>query len=736
MTEKKIYKVEGMTCASCASSVETLLQSINGVGVANVNLATNTVSIQFDEDKTNLFEFKLTLQPAGYLISEDINLSLDEEEKKRNAEIRNMKINLAGSTILSIPVFILSMFFHHKHEWFWIQLLLSLPIIFWFGRKFYIIGFKRLFTGKASMDTLIALGTGSAFVFSLFNTFFQDFLIARDFMPQVYYESAVIIITFILFGRYLEEKAKHNTNSSLRKLIGLQAKTAVVVRDGKEIEIDSESILIGDTIRVKPGGKIPVDGLIIEGFSAIDESMITGENLPQDKKNGDQVTGSTINLTGTLLFTATKVGNDTVLAHIIRQVKEAQGSKAPVQKLADKIASIFVPIVIAIALLSFGLWYWLSDNHNLLLAFNALFAVLVIACPCALGLATPTAIIAGIGKAAENGILIKDASALETTCKINVLAIDKTGTLTYGKQQVTGVFPEIKEINKNELNAIFSIEKHSEHPIAKAITTYLEQNGTNPLRVDQFINHSGMGVSAIVDGKKYFIGNELFVLKNKAVYSESIKLKASEFEKDAKSIVFVASDNEIIAVFGISDTIKESAIDSVRTIEKKGIEIHLLSGDNTSTVEAISRQAGISYCKGNMLPGDKLQYIKELQQSGKIVAMAGDGINDSPALTQANISFAMGTGTDIAIESAQITLLNGDLTKISKAIEFSEQTMKTIRQNLFWAFFYNIAAIPLAAGILYPIWHIQLSPMIAGAAMAFSSVTVVMNSVWLKRKLR
>jgi P-type Cu2+ transporter len=732
MTTKEVYKVEGMSCASCAQSVETLISRVNGVNKAAVNYANAAALVEFDPQKTSFDKFKEAVSAAGYNLHEDTVLYADQEEQKRTDALRKLQINFFGSALLGIPVFILSMFFHSNHKFFLYELILTTPVIVWFGRQFFLTGFKRLFLGTATMDTLIALGTGSAFLFSIINTLFQQKLLTHGFMPHVYFESAALIITFILAGKYLEERAKTSTFSSLKKLIGLQVKTANLIIDGAENEIPIEKIIRGNLLRVKPGEKIPVDGIIIEGSSFIDESMITGESLHAGKKAGDAVIGSTINQTGSFVMEAQKVGNETVLAQIIKQVKEAQGSKAPVQKLADKISAVFVPAVILIAIISFIAWYVLSSENNLIQAFNALFAVLVIACPCALGLATPTAIIAGIGKAAEKGILIKDASSLEKICKTNILAIDKTGTLTTGNLSVTDVFPAINNIEKNLLQAVYNIELLAEHQTAKAIVNYLQINDQGTSEVQYFTSVPGLGVSAVFRNTTYQIGNENLMIKCGVILSESLINNIEKLKNESKTVVIVAENNIAVLLFGLSDTIKDTAISSYKQLKSFGINIHLLSGDQPSIVSNVAGQIGIMDFKSQMMPGDKALYIKNLQENGNIVAMAGDGINDSPALSQADVGIAMGNGTDIAMDTANIILLHGNLSKIAHAIDISRITVRTIKQNLFWAFFYNVIAIPLAAGLLYPLWHFQLNPMIAGAAMAFSSVTVVMNSLRLK----
>ena len=727
------FSVEGMSCASCASSVESLLGASEGIKSAEVNLASNSVLVSYDEKLTDFDRFSKILEPAGYKLLKDISASLEEEEKKHAQHLSLLLGKLIGAAIFSIPVFILSMFFHLNHNLYYVQFALTIPLL-WFGRQFYIIGFKRLFFGKASMDTLIALGTSSAFLFSTLNTFFPQLTTLNGQHPQVYFESAGIIITFILLGRYLEERAKFSTTASIRKLLALQVKTAFLVTESGEKEVTIESILPGNKIIIKPGAKIPVDGSIESGSSFIDESMMSGESKPVEKTFGELVIGGTINTSGSFIMKATRVGSDTVLAHIIRQVKEAQGSKAPIQAYADKIAAVFVPAVLAIAAATFIMWYWLAADNHLAMAFNALFTVLVIACPCALGLATPTAIIAGIGRAAEFGILIKDAAALENTCKIDALAIDKTGTITSGIQSVSFAYPAIETINDSIKNAIFSIESRSEHPVAQAVKkTLLSQKIEE---IYQFENHSGMGVSAFVGKHKYYIGNEL-LLKNHFISLNADFIKQLEMLKQQKqSIVLVCEDNNVVLLLGISDTVKPGAAEAIHKLQKNNIDVHLLSGDNENIVAYVAKENGIAHYKASMLPSDKADYIKALQAKGLKIGMAGDGINDAPALAIADVGFAMENGAEVAVHTAQIILLRGDINKIERSIDFSKKTSKVIRQNLFWAFIYNIIAIPVAAGVFYPIWGLQLSPMIAGAAMAFSSVSVITNSLRLRYLLK
>ena len=545
MTEKLIYKVGGMSCATCARNVETIISSIIGVVKAEVNYASASVLVEFDPGKSGFKDFSEAISPAGYQLFEDIASSVEKDEQRQAKMIHDMFIRVSGAAFFSVPVFILSMFYHHLTNLYWLELILTIPVIFWFGRQFYIIGFNRLLHGSSSMDTLIALGTGAAFIFSFFNTIFQKFLVNHGFEPHVYYESSVIIITFILLGRYLEEKAKQKTSSSIKKLMGLQVKTACLIKGETELEIPVEEIIPGNLLRVKPGEKIPVDGTVVEGSSFIDESMISGESIPVEKIKNDKVIGSTMNQSGSFIMQATRVGSDTLLSQIIRQVKEAQGSKAPIQKLVDRIAEIFVPIVISIALMSFVCWYLLSPNHNLIMAFNALFAVLVIACPCALGLATPTALIAGIGKAAEAGILIKDASSLEKACNLDIIAIDKTGTLTMGKQTVNEIYPALESLDKNLLSVILSMEIQSEHPSAKAVVNFLSKLGLKKINLTHFKNSAGEGIEAIYEEEIYRIGNRQMMLGSGISVSEPFASVSEKLLHEAKMVVYVSQGKNL-----------------------------------------------------------------------------------------------------------------------------------------------------------------------------------------------
>ena len=732
---KKTYQVEGMSCAVCAQSVESTLSSLNGVKSANVNFANASVNIEYNEAEVTPSQFVKSVQSVGYkIITTQTEDDIKQIEAKEILQLKKAKQKAVFSILLALPVFIFSMFFHKMPYANWIMFFLSFPVLVWFGRDFFIIGYKHAIKGRANMDTLVALSTGTAFLFSAFNTIFPHLLLSIGITPHVYFEAAVVIIALILLGRYLEEKAKSKTSGSIKKLMGLKVKTAQVIRDGIEKEIAIEDVLIGDILIIRPGEKIPVDGKVVDGSSTVDESMITGEPMPVEKTENDTVIGATINKTGSFRMRAEKVGRDTMLSQIIEMVKNAQGSKAPIQKLADKIASIFVPAVISIAILSASVWFFVGPDPSITYAIVTLVTVLIIACPCALGLATPTALMVGIGKGAENGILVKNAEALEIAQNTNIVVVDKTGTITKGQPEVNEIVWLKSDIRRDQvLEDILAIEKKSEHPLANSIVRYLNHLSNSSLNVVKFNSQTGMGVSATIYENQYLIGN-FQLMKEHNIDIESEHEYFNQFGTSSQTLVFVAKNRELIVLIGISDQIKDNSVKAIQALHHMNLKVHMLTGDSYGTAKNISQQTGIDYFRAEVLPHDKLNYIKSLQQQGYIVAMVGDGINDSPALSQADLGIAMGHGTDIAMESADITLVKGDLEKIASSIKLSRETLRTIRQNLFWAFIYNIIAIPIAAGILYPVNGFLLSPMIAGGAMAFSSVSVVLNSLRLKSR--
>lgn len=731
-TVKKSFPVLNMSCASCAASSQSTLENIPGVIGVAVNYANATANLEYIPTITSPEKFKTALQNVGY------DLMIDESEEAKDAledlhakKFHALKIKTYSSIILAVPLVIIGMIFMNMPFANYIMWLLATPIVFIFGGQFFINAWKQLKHRSANMDTLVAMSTGIAYLFSVFNIFYPQFWLNRGIVPHVYFEAAGVVIAFILLGKMLEEKAKGNTSSAIKKLMGLRPKKVTVVQEGgHQMEMNIANVKVSDTILVKPGEKIAVDGQVISGKSFVDESMISGEPVPVEKINGDKVFAGTINQKGSFQFKAEKVGGDTVLAHIIKMVQEAQGSKAPVQKLVDKIAAIFVPVVIGIAILSMITWIVFGGNNGITHGLLALVTVLVIACPCALGLATPTAIMAGIGKGAEMGILIKDAQSLELAKKVNAIILDKTGTITEGKPAVTNIL----WLNNDEqyLPELISLEKQSEHPLADAIVNYFAKR--NYLPVHHFESITGLGAKAHINGRMFFAGNESLLKNNKITLDQSLKSAADKWLYEAKTVIYFSDESRAVAVIAIADKIKENSKEAVRQLQNEGIEVYMLTGDNEKTAEAISEQSGIKKFKAEVLPEHKADFVKELQKQGKTVAMVGDGINDSSALAQADVSIAMGKGSDIAMDVAKMTIISSDLLKIPKAIKLSRYTVTSIRQNLFWAFIYNLIGIPIAAGILFPINGFLLNPMIAGAAMALSSVSVVSNSLRLKGK--
>lgn len=727
---KKTFPVLQMSCASCAISAESIVKGLNGVNNASVNFATATLSVEYQPEIITPEQIRTAVQDGGYdlLIEDDKDAAADVLEDMHIKKFNVLKKKTIFAVIFSLPVVIIGMFFMdipYANEIMW---MLSTPVIFWLGRDFFINAWKQAKHRSANMDTLVALSTSVAYLFSVFNTLFPQFWLDRGVHPHVYFEAACVIIAFILLGRLLEEKAKGNTSSSIKKLIGLQPKTVTVSENGNYTELPIEQVNIGNIIVVKPGEKVAVDGVVIEGSSYVDESMLSGEPIPVLKKEGEKVYAGTINQKGAFLFQAEKVGADTILAQIIRMVQEAQGSKAPVQKLVDKIAGIFVPIVMSIALLSLAVWFIYGGSDGITHGILALVAVLIIACPCALGLATPTAIMVGIGKGAEKGILIKDAESLELAKKVDVVVLDKTGTITEGKPVVTDIYWLNGDDNKKDV--LYSLEKQSEHPLADAVTNYLA--GIVSVPIWEFESITGKGVIGLVDGEKYFVGNEKFLDENGVIVDKVLLEKMENSSHSLKTMIWFSDSKKAIALIAITDEIKTTSLSAIQQLQSSGIEVYMLTGDNYATAKEIASKVGVNHFHAEVLPQDKAEFVKQLQSEGKVVAMVGDGINDSTALAQADLSIAMGKGSDIAIDVAKMTIISSDLTKISEAIKLSKQTVATIRQNLFWAFVYNLIGIPLAAGVLYPINGFLLNPMIAGAAMALSSVSVVSNSLRLK----
>ncbi len=731
-TVKHTFPVLQMTCAGCAVSVESMILSQPGVVSASVNFASATVAVEYLPNLVQSTDLQKAVQSVGYdLLIEDEEDQSETLEAIHAKNYQALKQRTIWASALALPVVVIGMFFMDMPFANEIMWALSTPVILWFGKDFFINAWKQAKHRSANMDTLVALSTGVAYVFSVFNVLFADFWHARGLHGHVYFEAAAVVIAFILLGKMLEEKAKGNTSTALKKLMGLQPKTVTVVHEGgHQMTVPVEQVMKDTVLLVKPGEKIAVDGQVLSGSSYVDESMLSGEPVPVLKEEGEKVFAGTINQKGSFQFRAEKVGADTMLSQIIRMVQDAQGSKAPVQKLVDKIAGIFVPVVIVIALLAFGAWVVLGGDNGFTHGLIALVTVLVIACPCALGLATPTAIMVGVGKGAENGILIKDAESLELAKKVNAVVLDKTGTITEGKPVVT----DITWLNDDPQAAqvLYSIEKQSEHPLADAVVQHLTNEKMQT--VTQFESITGKGAKARVADQPYLVGNEALLRANDIAIAPALAEKAAAWSDSSKTVIWFADDNKALAVLAIADKIKETSVAAVQQLQSEGIEVYMLTGDNASTAKAIAEKAGIAHYKAEVLPQEKAEFVKQLQADGKIVAMVGDGINDSTALAQADVSIAMGKGSDIAMDVAKMTIISSDLTKIPMAIKLSKYTVATIRQNLFWAFIYNIIGIPIAAGLLYPINGFLLNPMIAGAAMALSSVSVVSNSLRLKWK--
>lgn len=766
------YRVKGMHCASCASIIEKTFKKTEGVQSAEVNYGTEKAKLSFDASKTSPHELSKKIEPLGYTLdipknnehthhgqsAEQMGMSAEEHaahtgigqsKEEKLAEVADMKTKvLSALPLAAIAAFVMGWdilaqykivaemsytikeFFHHLLP------LMATYTLFVVGKP-YLLGFYRFLRyGKANMDTLIGIGTVAAFLYSFAVTALEDALRPFINVDYQYYDVTIVVITFIALGKYLEARSKIKTGDAIEKLLNLQAKTALVIRDGKEVEISINDVKHGDLIIVKPGAKIPVDGIITEGSSFVDESMVTGEPMPAQKKTGDSVVAGTINTTGSFTFKATKVGSETLLAQIIKMVEEAQGSKAPIQALADKISSVFVPIVLVIAFLALGAWLifgsqYLGFSQALSFGIVSFVGILVIACPCALGLATPTAIIVGVGKGAKEGILIKDAATLEKLHKVNTVVVDKTGTITKGKPTLVDI-QNLSDLKDKELVSILaSLEKKSEHPIAHAIVSYAQEKDISIADVSNFEGIQGKGLKGTIDGTEYFAGNAKLINDLKISFDAA---KLNEFTSQGKTPVILATKDRVLGFVMVADEIKTESVEAVKNLHALGIKVVMLTGDDEKAAKYIASLVGIDNVVAHVLPEDKLKKIQELQTQGRTVAMAGDGVNDAPALAQADVGIAMGTGTDVAIESAGITLLGGDISKLVKAIKLSKMTMRGIKQNLFWAFIYNIVGIPLAAGALYPVFGWLLNPVFAGFAMAMSSVSVVSNSLRIKAK--
>lgn len=770
-TYPKIYRVKGMHCASCSSIIEKTFKKTEGVHSAEVNYGTEKAKVAFDESKTSAQELSRKIEPLGYsLVLENdphaghgqsaaemgmspedhaAHLGLNQSKEEKLAEVKDMRSKVLSAIPLAIfSIFVMGWdilaqynavppmsytikeFVHHLLPIF------ATYTLFVVGKP-YLLGFYRFLRyGKANMDTLIGIGTSAAFIYSFIVTAFEDAL--RPFLnvDHTYYDVTIVVITFIALGKYLEARSKIKTGDAIEKLLNLQAKTALVVRDGKEREISISEVKHGDQIIVKPGAKIPVDGVISEGSSFVDESMVTGEPMPVQKKMGDSVVAGTMNTSGSFTFKATKIGSETLLAQIIKMVEEAQGSKAPIQALADKISSVFVPIVLIIAFLALGAWLFfgigtLGFSQALSYGLVSFVGILVIACPCALGLATPTAIIVGVGKGAKEGILVKDAATLEKLHKVNTVIVDKTGTITIGKPTLVDI-ENLSDLKNEELISILAtLEKKSEHPIAHAIVKYAQEKSISLSDVSSFEGIQGKGLKGLINSKEYFVGNAKLI-KDMGVSFDSSKIE--QYTSQGKTPVILATKEKVLGFVMVADEVKAESKQAVADLHKLGIQVIMLTGDDEKAAKHMASLVGIDEVIAHVLPQDKLAKIKELQSQGKIVAMAGDGVNDAPALAQADVGIAMGTGTDVAIESSGITLLGGDISKLVKAVKLSKMTMRGIKQNLFWAFIYNIVGIPLAAGAFYPLFGLLLNPVFAGLAMAFSSISVVSNSLRIKAK--
>lgn len=730
-TETKVLPVLEMSCAVCAGNVESTVQALSGVEKASVNFAAGTLTVTYNPSVITLEVMQAAVQAAGYDLIVEAEDPVAMQEEKARMHYKILRRNTIGAWTLSIPLALLGMVFMHVPFGNWIMMVLALAIMIFFGRSFYVNGVRHALKGKANMDTLVALSTSIAFLFSLFNTLCPGFWLGKGLEPHVYYEASGVIIAFVLLGKLMEERAKNSTSSAIKGLMGLQPKTARLVTDGREEEVPISNLQVGNVVSVRPGEKIPVDGTLLQGSSSVDESMLSGEPIPVEKNAGDRVLAGTINQKGAFTMEATSVGGTTVLAQIVQMVQSAQGSKAPVQRIVDKISGIFVPVVVLLSFLTFVCWLVIGGESYFSYALLSAVSVLVIACPCALGLATPTALMVGMGKGAEQHILIKDAFALENLCKVDTVVLDKTGTLTEGVPVVTDSY-WISDDNIRYLDVLYTAEQKSEHPLASAILCWLEESGAKVCEAENFESLTGRGVRIQVEGVTYWAGSQGLLDIFQAGIPEKVRKQIGQWQEDGQSVVFYGQETRLLAVLAISDRIKPTSAEAVKELKKQGIEVHLLTGDGVRTAERVAATLDVGYYKAEVMPNDKEEYIISLQQQGKKVAMVGDGINDSQALARADVSIAMGKGTDIAMDVAMVTLITSDLLLLPGAIRLSKQTVRLIYQNLFWAFIYNVIGIPLAAGVLFPINGLLLNPMLASAAMAFSSVSVVLNSLRLK----
>jgi P-type Cu+ transporter len=739
--EKATLPIQGMTCASCVNRVEKALRSVKGVVKANVNFATSRASVEYIPGDLAIRDLKQAVKEAGYEVLEVKEEDIVEKERlAREAELSKLKAKFITGAFLLAPILILMYGAPllergvglSRQTNFFIQFLLATPVQFWAGWQFYVGFWKALKHKTSDMNTLIAVGTSAAYLYSLIVTFASHLIMVKGLMVDVYFDTSAAIVVLILLGRFLEASAKGRTSEAIKKLIGLQPKTARIIRNGNEMDVPVGEVTPGDIVVVRPGEKIPVDGLVKEGYSSVDESMVTGESLPVEKKVGDTVIGATLNKTGTFKFEATKVGKDTVLAQIIRLVQEAQGSKPPIARMVDVIASYFVPVVILLAILTFIVWSIFGPHPAFTYAFLNFIAVLIIACPCALGLATPTSIMVGTGKGAENGILIRGAEALETAHQLDTIVLDKTGTLTKGQPSLTDIVESPGVERREILMLAASVERVSEHPLAEAIVRRAKEEQLELFEPKDFQAIAGHGVEATVDSKKVLLGNRR-LMEDREILLNGLSVQAERLSNEGKTPMFLALDGKAAGLLAVADTLKENSLEAVEALHRMGLEVVMLTGDNQRTAQAIARQIGIRQVLAEVLPEMKAEEVKRLQSEGRKVGMVGDGINDAPALAQANVGIAIGTGTDVAMESADITLIGGDLRAIVTAIALSRATIRNIKQNLFWAFAYNTILIPVAAGALFPFFGILLNPIFAAGAMAFSSVTVVSNALRLRK---
>lgn len=744
MSKQKEYIIEGMSCASCAMTIENAVSKIPGVDKASVNLATEIMTVEANDSVTPEAIAKVvdgvgySARPRGKSVEEE----LEEKNEKKEAHLREMKRNLTISAIFTVPLLFIAMAdmvgipmpaflspMQSPVSYALIQLALSLPIV-WIGRRFFVDGFKALSKGHPNMDSLVALGTSAAFLYSLYGTY-HVLEGHAHFAMNLYYESAGVILTLITLGKYFEDVSKGKTSMAIQTLVGLAPKMATVLRDGQEVEVPVEEVQVGDLIRVKPGEKVPVDGVVTEGNSTVDESMLTGESIPVSKSVGDEVIGASLNKTGSFILKATKIGKDTALSQIIQLVEQAQGSKAPIAKLADKVSGVFVPIVIVLALVSGLAWYFLGQE-SWVFALTITISVLVIACPCALGLATPTAIMVGTGKGAENGILLKSGEALEEANHVNMVVFDKTGTITNGTPVVTDVVTADSTDADALIRLAASLEVASEHPLGEAIVAKAKEQGAAFEEVTNFEAIPGFGIKGQVGETLVFLGNEKWMRENGLV-DEAMNEKANSFAEQGKTPLYIGYNDAVQGLIVVADTVKESSARAIQTLHEMGIQVAMMTGDHERTAQAIAAEVGIDRVFSEVLPQDKANYVSKLQEEGYIVAMVGDGINDAPALAQAQVGIAIGTGTDVAIESADAVLMKSDLMDVPAMLKLSRATIRNIKENLFWAFAYNIIGIPFAMGVLHLFGGPLLNPMIAGAAMSFSSVSVVLNALRLKR---